>query len=109
VDCTTSQAMPARAVDIVEPGGRVVFIGLSGVPSQVDSRALAFKDATAIGILSGSPAIAQTIQAYASGRVDPTPLVAATVGLAAAADALRGRLSGAGSSAPKIHVRPREG
>jgi threonine dehydrogenase-like Zn-dependent dehydrogenase len=108
VDCTTSEAMPRRAVEIVEPGGRVVFIGLSGVPSPVDSRALAFKDATAVGILSGSPAIAQTIEAYASGRVDPTPLVAATVGLVSTADALGGRLAGARSTAPKIHVRPQE-
>ena len=108
VDCTTSESMPARAVDIVEPGGRVVFIGLSGVPSPVDSRELAFKDATAVGILSGSGAIAETIAAYASGRVDPTALVAATVGLAGAADALRGRVSAAISSAPKTHVRPWE-
>ena len=106
VDCTTSAAMPARAVEIVEPGGRVVFIGLSGVPSPVDSRALAFKDAAAVGVLSGSPAIAQTIEAYASGRVDPTRLVAATVGLDGAADALRGLRSGVGFGAPKIHVRP---
>ncbi len=108
VDCTTADDLPQRAVDIVEPGGRVVFIGLSGAPSLVDSRTLAFKDVTGVGILSGSPALARTIDAYATGQVDPEPLVAATISLASTAEALRGTLGGVASAAPKIHVRPRE-
>ena len=28
IDCSNDVAAPARAADIVEPGGRVVFIGL---------------------------------------------------------------------------------
>jgi threonine dehydrogenase-like Zn-dependent dehydrogenase len=108
VDCTTGQDVPRRAVELVEPGGRVVFIGLSGVPSQVDTRVLALKDVTAVGVLSGSGALARTIEAYATGSVDPEPLVAATVGLAAAADALRGAGAGARSAAPKVHVNPKE-
>jgi hypothetical protein len=59
---------------------------------------------TAVGVLSASPALAATIDAYASGTVDPRPLVAATVSLDNLAPVLAGaRPLGAGSG-PKIHV-----
>ena len=45
---------------------------------------------TAVGILSASPGLVGTIEHYADGRVDPRPLVAATVGLAGVGDALAG-------------------
>src|SRR5262249_62313203 len=98
---------PAAARDLVERGGRLVYIGLSGEPSLVDTRSLVLKDVTAVGILSASPALAGTIECYASGRVDPRPLVAATVGLADVARVLAGwRPPGAGPG-PKIQVDPR--
>jgi hypothetical protein len=47
------------------------------------------------------------IEHYASGSVDPVPLVAATVGLGQVGDVLAGaRPPGAGPG-PKIHVDPR--
>jgi threonine dehydrogenase-like Zn-dependent dehydrogenase len=92
---------------LVEPAGRVVYIGLSGSPSRIDTRALVLKDITAVGILSASPGLDATIQAYARGEVDPRPLVAATVGLNQVAGVLAGtRPEGAGPG-PKIHVDPR--
>ncbi len=91
----------------VQPGGRIVLIGLSGTPSTIDTRDLVLKDVTAVGILSASPGLADTIDRYADGRVDPRPLVAGTIGLAEVGDALAGRpLPGAGAG-PKIHVDPR--
>ncbi|MFI5935195.1 zinc-binding dehydrogenase [Actinoplanes sp. NPDC051494] len=108
IDASTGTGVPARAVDLVEPGGRVVFIGIAAHPSPVDSRALVLKDVTATGVLSGSGGLAGTIKLYASGAVDPRPLVAATVGLADAATVLSGqRLPGWGTG-PKIHIDPRE-
>jgi hypothetical protein len=81
-----------------------VYIGLAGSPSLVDSRALALKDVTAVGVLSGSGGLEGTIEAYAAGAVDPRPLIAAVVGLADLADVLAGtRPDGAGPG-PKIHV-----
>jgi hypothetical protein len=80
VDASNAPHLPARAVDLVEPAGRVVCIGLAGTPSTVDTRTLALKDVTLVGVLSASPGLAATIEAYASGAVDPRPLVAATVG-----------------------------
>ena len=85
----------------------MVYIGLAGTPSTVDTRALVLKDVTAVGILSASPGLAGAIKEYAAGAVDPRPLVAATVGLDEAGAVLGGwRPPGAGAG-PKIHIDPR--
>ncbi|MEU3270308.1 alcohol dehydrogenase catalytic domain-containing protein [Saccharomonospora sp. NPDC006951] len=105
IDASNAPSSPAASVRFVRAGKRVVYIGLSGAPSMLDTRSLVLKDVTAVGVLSASPGLAGTIEHYARGRVDPTPLVAATVGLADAAGVLAGeRPSAAG---PKIHVDPR--
>ncbi|MFJ9779782.1 zinc-binding dehydrogenase [Amycolatopsis sp. NPDC101161] len=103
VDATDAAGSPALALDLVEPAGRVVYIGLSGRPSTLDSRALVLKDVTAVGVLSASPGLADTIAAYAAGTVDPRPLVGATVGL----DRVGAVLAGERFAAPKVHVDPR--
>ncbi|MFJ2115621.1 zinc-binding dehydrogenase, partial [Streptomyces sp. NPDC087850] len=81
VDASNAAHLPALALESVEPAGRVVYVGLAGGPSLIDTRALALKDVTAVGVLSASPGLDATIRAYADGSVDPRPLVAATVGL----------------------------
>ena len=107
IDASNAAHLPAFALDCVEPAGRVVYIGLAGRPSLIDTRTLALKDVTAVGILSASPGLDATIEAYASGVVDPKPLVAATVSLDQVDDVLAGwRPAGAGPG-PKIHVDPR--
>ncbi|AZM48642.1 alcohol dehydrogenase [Streptomyces sp. WAC 06738] len=106
IDASNADALPARAVEWVEPGGTVVYIGLAGTPSLLDTRALALKDATAVGILSGSPGLAETIDAYADGSVDPRPLIAATIGLDAVAATLSGSRPATAGPGPKIHVTP---
>lgn len=106
IDATNHESVPARCVDLVEPGRRVVYIGLSGSASLVDSRALALKDLTAVGILSASPGLAGAIDSYASGAVDPRPLVAATVGLSDAGEVLAGRRPASAGPGPKIHIDP---
>ena len=98
--------MPAFAVDAVQPGRRVVFIGIAGAPSTIDTRALVLKDVTAVGILSASPGMAQTIERYAAGAVDPRPLVAATVGLGEVGGVLAGASPAGAHGGPKIHVDP---
>ncbi|HEU5471587.1 MAG TPA: alcohol dehydrogenase catalytic domain-containing protein [Actinophytocola sp.] len=107
VDASNAAENPARAVEVVEPGRRVVYVGLSGEPSLIDSRVVALKDVTVVGVLSASGGLAGTIELYASGAVDPRPLVAATVGLAEAAGALAGERPAAWGAAPKIHIDPR--
>jgi threonine dehydrogenase-like Zn-dependent dehydrogenase len=104
VDATNAAGLPAFAIDRVEPGGRVVYIGIAGEPSLIDTRRAVLKDLTVVGILSASGGLAQTIEAYASGAVDPRPLVAETVGLDAVAEVLTGTRRAA---APKNHIDPR--
>jgi threonine dehydrogenase-like Zn-dependent dehydrogenase len=107
IDASNSPDLPAKALDLVEPGKRVVYIGVAGRPSTIDTRTMVLKDVTAVGILGASAGLAGTIERYASGAVDPRPLVAATVGLSEVGDVLAGwRPPGAGPG-PKVHVDPR--
>jgi threonine dehydrogenase-like Zn-dependent dehydrogenase len=105
VDCTGDHRVPAFALALAEPAGRVVYIGVSGAPSLVDSRDLVLGDLTAVGILGASAGLAPAIEHYADGRVDPSGLVSVTVGLDRAAEALAGRISA--GTGTKIHVDPR--
>jgi 2-desacetyl-2-hydroxyethyl bacteriochlorophyllide A dehydrogenase len=107
IDATDAAEVPRSALDLVEPGGRVVLIGLAREPSVIDSRTLTLKDVTAVGVLSGSGAIGSVIEQYASGRIDPTPLVAATVGLDDVARVLGGWRPPDAGPGPKMHVDPR--
>ena len=111
IDATNDPATPALAVDLVEPGRRVVLIGLAGAPSLIDTRTVALKDLTVIGILGGSAGLDGAIERYASGAVDPRPLVGATIGLgtwpAALADAVDGRRPAGAGPGPKLHIDPR--
>lgn len=105
IDCTGDDAAPALALRHVEPGGRMVYIGVSGRPSVIDSRDLVLNDITAVGILGASAGLAPAVGHYADGRVDPGPLAPVVVGLDRAVEALDGRLDpGRGT---KIHVDPR--
>jgi 2-desacetyl-2-hydroxyethyl bacteriochlorophyllide A dehydrogenase len=107
VDASNAPSLPALALELVEPSKRVVYIGLAGSPSQIDTRKLALKDVTAVGVLSASPGLAGTIELFASGEVDPRPLVAATVGLDDVAAVLAGERPAGAGPGPKIHVDPR--
>ncbi|WP_375386861.1 zinc-binding dehydrogenase [uncultured Amnibacterium sp.] len=104
VDASNASRLPATALDLVEPGGRVVCIGLAGSPSLVDTRTIALKDVTVVGVLSASPGLAATIEAYARGDVDPRPLVAATLRLDDLAPVLAGERPVGAGPGPKIHV-----
>ena len=106
IDASNAAHLPALALDLVEPAGRVVYIGLAGSPSHIDTQTLALKDVTAVGVLSGSPGLDATIAAYASGAVDPRPLVSATVGLEQVGAVLAGERPEAAGPGPKIHVDP---
>jgi threonine dehydrogenase-like Zn-dependent dehydrogenase len=107
VDASNGPEVPAKALELVEPGGRVVYVGLAGRPSTIDTRLTVLKDVTCVGILSASPGLAATIDAYAAGTVDPRPLVAATVGLDRVGPVLAGERPPEAGRGPKVHVDPR--
>jgi threonine dehydrogenase-like Zn-dependent dehydrogenase len=107
IDASNAPSLPAKALNLVEPAKRVVYVGLAGSPSLLDTRTLALKDVTAVGILSASPGLAGTIDLYASGAVDPRPLIAATVGLEAVGSILAGERPSGSGDGPKMHIDPR--
>jgi threonine dehydrogenase-like Zn-dependent dehydrogenase len=107
IDATNAAELPALALDLVEPGKRVVYIGISATPSLIDTRTMVLKDVTAVGVLAASQGLAGTIERYASGHVDPRPLVAATVGLDRTGDVLDGWRPEGASAGPKLHIDPR--
>ena len=105
IDATDDPEVPGSAIQMVEPGGRVVCIGLAGSPSRFDTRNLVLRDITVVGILGGSPGLDHAIEHYADGRVDPRPLIGKTVGLADAPRVCDGSIRGRGG--PKVHIDPR--
>jgi 2-desacetyl-2-hydroxyethyl bacteriochlorophyllide A dehydrogenase len=107
IECTSDEAMPALAVRLTRPAGRVVFIGLSAVPSLVDTRDIALQDITAVGVLSASGGLAGAIESYAGGAVIPDSLVAEVVSLADVPDRFEGRRGPDAGPGPKVHVDPR--
>lgn len=107
VDATNAAEVPAQALDLVEPGGRVVYIGISEAASLIDSRDLVFRDITAVGVLAASAGLPGAAAAYADGSVDPRPLVGATIGLDGVAEVLAGHRPPGAGPGPKIHVDPR--
>jgi threonine dehydrogenase-like Zn-dependent dehydrogenase len=107
IDASNAPNGPSLLLDLVEPGRRIVYIGLAESPSPVDTRTLVLKDVTAVGILSGSAGLAGAIELYASGAVDPRPLVAATVGLEQAGPVLAGKRPDGAGPGPKFQVDPR--
>jgi threonine dehydrogenase-like Zn-dependent dehydrogenase len=104
IEASNAQHLPAKALELVEPGKRVVYVGLAGSASLIDTRDLALKDVTAVGVLSASPGLAGTIASYAAGDVDPRPLVAATVALDELPSILAGERPAGAGPGPKIHV-----
>ena len=106
IDATYNNAVPALALDLLEPGRTVVFIGIAGTPSMIDSRTLVLKDLTAVGILSASPGLVGAIELLSSGAIDPRPLIASVVTLEESDLVLAGKRPGAVGDGPKIHIKP---
>src|SRR4051812_21592779 len=50
VDASPDVTSPASALDLVDAAGRVVYIGIAGTPSTIDTRTLLLKDVAAVGI-----------------------------------------------------------
>lgn len=104
IEASNAPHLPAKALDLVEPGKRVVYVGLAGTPSLMDTRTLALKDVTAVGVLSASPGLAGTVESYAAGAVDPRPLIAATLTLEDLPGILAGGRPEGSGAGPKFHV-----
>jgi threonine dehydrogenase-like Zn-dependent dehydrogenase len=106
IDASNGPDVPALAAQHVEPGGRIVLIGLAGRPSLLDTRILTLKEVTAAGVLSASGGLQPAVDLYASGTVDPRPLIATTLGINDTATALTPHRPPTWGPAPKILIDP---
>jgi threonine dehydrogenase-like Zn-dependent dehydrogenase len=107
IDASSDQTMPALAINLVSPAGRVVLIGVASTPSVIDTRALVLADVTAVGILSASPGLKGAIELFAAGAVNPEPLVSELIGLEQVTSRLEGTRGESAGPGPKVHVDPR--
>jgi threonine dehydrogenase-like Zn-dependent dehydrogenase len=107
IEATSNAEMPALSVHLTKPAGRVVYIGLSSGPSFVDSREIALKDITAVGILSASPGLSGAVTGFASGAVDPDAIVSEVITLEEVPSRLEGHRGKNAGPGPKVHVDPR--
>lgn len=105
IEATNSSVIPPQIIEWAEPGTRVVYIGVASESSMIDTRRLVLRDITAVGILSASPGLAATISSYATGEIDPRPLVAATVPLESVPAILAGRRPAGAGGGPKFHAQ----
>jgi 2-desacetyl-2-hydroxyethyl bacteriochlorophyllide A dehydrogenase len=106
IDMSTAIDAPSRAVELVEPSGRVVLLGISEEPSLLDTRRAVLRDVSVVGILAASAGLDPAIERFASGRVRTAPLVAEVVGLDEVADVLAGARPASPTGAPKTLVDP---
>jgi 2-desacetyl-2-hydroxyethyl bacteriochlorophyllide A dehydrogenase len=105
IDTSTGADVPARAVEQVEPAGRVVLVGLAPAVSSLDTRRVVLRDVQMIGLLAASAGLDGAIARLARGLVPVERLVAATVGLGDVAAVLAGSIPSA-TGAPKTLVDP---
>ncbi|CAN2228011.1 Tdh Threonine dehydrogenase and related Zn-dependent dehydrogenases [Candidatus Nanopelagicaceae bacterium] len=106
IDATFAEGVPALALELIEPGRSIVFIGISGTPSLIDSRTITLKDLKIRGILSASPGLVGAIELLSKKIIDPRPLIAGVVSLDGSSDVLSGNRSGVNHDGPKIHIKP---
>ena len=108
IDASNSPSLPARALDLVEPGRRVVYVGLAGTPSVIDTRTLVLKDVTAVGVLSASPGLAGCDRGVRDGRCRPASARRSDDRTRRARRRARRLAAGPGAGdGPKIHIDPR--
>ena len=108
IDATNAAELPALALDLVEPGRRVVYIGIAATPSLIDTRDDGAQGRH--GRRRSSPrrrVLPERSSSTPAGAVDPRPLVAATVSLDRTGDISRWVASGHATGGPKVHIDPR--
>ena len=107
IDASNAAHLPALALDLVEPAGRVVYIGLAGQPQPSSTRAR-WPSRTSPRSASCRPPPVSTTPSRPTphGAVDPRPLVAATVGLEEVAGRARRGAARDGGPRPQDPRRP---
>jgi (R,R)-butanediol dehydrogenase/meso-butanediol dehydrogenase/diacetyl reductase len=108
IESTGVPAVLPQAVECARRGGRIVAVGLTGAPSRLDSSRLTFYERSLVGSLGYRHDLPRVIRMVGAGLVDPEPLIAETVPLAAAPDAFASLASTPGDRV-KVMVDPHGG
>lgn len=92
------------AVRVSDLGGRIALIGLpSGSSTDLSQTEVALKDITVHGILHGIDYYGATVDLFASGKVDPTKIVA-QIGTVEQAAEMFGKMTMSGRRQPKFLI-----
>ncbi len=94
----------ATALDACDLGARIAVVGLPPAPSTIDQGAVVLKDLTVRGVLHGLDHYGDVVALFASGAVDPTPLIARVLTPDQAVDALLAPPADTGRRAPKTLI-----
>jgi threonine dehydrogenase-like Zn-dependent dehydrogenase len=86
VDCTGNSTGFNRALELVRPRGRIILKSTTVVPAELNLATVVINEITIIGSRCGR--FAPAVEAIASGKVDPRPLISAMYPLDAALAAL---------------------
>jgi threonine dehydrogenase-like Zn-dependent dehydrogenase len=85
IDCTGSSAGLARAIELVQPRGKIVLKSTAAAGANLNLAPIVINEITAIGSRCGP--FEPALDALASGKVDPRPLISAVYPLEASLDA----------------------
>ena len=86
VDCTGSPTGFARAVELVRPRGTLILKSTAAASSDLNLAPVVINEITVIGSRCGR--FAPALEALKSGKIDPRPLISATIPLDEGLDAL---------------------
>ncbi|MHC2999986.1 zinc-dependent alcohol dehydrogenase [Microbacterium sp. HJ5] len=81
IEATGAGDVPQLALDRLQPGGRLVLLGVPGEPATLDVATTVLKDVTVHGVLGGSSAIQETINTMTQLQHVASTLVASRVRL----------------------------
>src|SRR5579863_4389362 len=85
VDCTGSSAGFNRAIGLVRPRGRLILKSTAATGAQMNLAAVVVNEITVVGSRCGR--FGPAIEAIASGKIDPRPLISAMYPLEQASEA----------------------
>lgn len=86
VDCTGASAGFVRAVELLRPRGTLVLKSTAAASANLNLAPIVINEITVVGSRCGR--FAPALEALASGRIDPRPLISATYSLGDAVRAL---------------------
>lgn len=81
IESTGVAAVLPQAVECARRGGRIVAVGLTGEPSELDSSRLTFYERSLVGSLGYRHDLPRVARMMADGLVDPERLISGTVPL----------------------------